>query len=130
MAVVDMGIHSDGHPVSLYKISLRQNIALNYLEQIFMKLKRAGIVSSVRGPGGGYVLNGPLESLKLSSVISAVEGSFKMTRCSKNFKCTSTGGRCSTHAVWAGLGKAVFGYFDSISVQDVARSFSVEETQI
>ena len=124
MAVVDMALYSQGKPTSLQKIAARQSIALNYLEQIFMKLKKENIVSSVRGPGGGYVLNGPLEELKLSTVIAAVDCSFKMTRCSKGIKCMPDGGRCPTHTLWAGLGRTVFDYFSGISVSDVAKNSS------
>lgn len=128
MAIVDMGLHSKGSPISLQKISDRQNIALNYLEQIFAKLRKEGVVISVKGPGGGYVLNSPIEEIKLSTIIIAVDGSFKMTRCSQGEKCTPLGGKCPTHFIWKGLGKRVLDYFSEISVYDVVKDF--EENKV
>jgi Rrf2 family iron-sulfur cluster assembly transcriptional regulator len=128
MAVVDMGLHSNGKPISLQKISERQNIALNYLEQIFSKLRKECVVSSVKGPGGGYILNKPIQDIQLSVIILAVDGSFKMTRCSQGDKCTPLSGKCATHFIWKGLGKRVLDYFSGISVYDVVKDF--EENKI
>ena len=121
MAVVDVASHSEHGPVSLSNISIRQNIPLKYLEQIFSKLRKEGVVGSVRGPGGGYFITKPLCETKLSEVILAAEGSFKMTRCAAEFKCNPVGGRCETHSLWKGLGNTIFNYFDSISVEDVVK---------
>ncbi len=130
MAVVDMGMHSGGKPVSLQKISTRQNIDLSYLEQIFSKLRKEGIVSSIKGPGGGYILNSSIEAIKLSEIILAVDGSFKMTRCSQGEKCTPLGGKCATHFIWKGLGKKVLEYFNGISVYDVVKDFEENEVSL
>lgn len=119
MAVVDMAMHSNGNPVSLQQISNRQNITLSYLEQIFAKLKKEGIVRAVKGPGGGYILDGPLSDIKLSAVVLAVDGSFKMTRCSKVNKCMLDGSRCSTHTLWSGLSKTILEYFSAVSLSDM-----------
>lgn len=119
MAVVDMAIHSNSNPVSLQQIANRQNIPLSYLEQIFAKLKKEGIVRAVKGPGGGYILHGSLSDIKLSAVILAVDGSFKMTRCSRTTKCMLDGSRCSTHDLWCGLSKAILEYFSAISLSDM-----------
>lgn len=122
MAVVDMASNFHGDAVSLQSIAIRQNIPLNYLEQIFSKLRREGIIKSVRGPGGGYIPNKPMESILLSEVLLAVDSSFKMTRCSSGVKCNPMGGRCSTHSLWKGLGSTMFNYFNSISVADVVKN--------
>jgi Rrf2 family transcriptional regulator, iron-sulfur cluster assembly transcription factor len=127
MAVVDMAINSNGLPVSLHKISERQSIALNYLEQIFIKLKKNNIVNSVRGPGGGYVLAMAMEELTLYHVISAVSEPLKMTRCGKETKCRADGAKCSTHKVWADFGKVISNYFSNISLLDVVKTNSVDK---
>jgi Rrf2 family iron-sulfur cluster assembly transcriptional regulator len=121
VAIVDMALHADHGPVSLRDISIRQNVPLKYLEQIFSKLRKEGVVSSVRGPGGGYLLTKPLNEIMLSEVVLAVDGSFKMTRCTAEFKCSPLKGACVTHSLWKGLGKTIFSYFDSISVEDVLK---------
>jgi len=126
MAVVDMAIHSNGKPISLHKISERQQIALNYLEQIFIKLKKCNIVNSVRGPGGGYIIATPLEQITLYQVMVSVSGPFKMTRCSQGIKCTVTGTRCATHKVWSGFGKVASEYFNNISLQDLVQGNDLE----
>ncbi len=127
IAVVDMATHSNGKPVSLHKISERQQIALNYLEQIFIKLKKNNVVKSVRGPGGGYVLAVPIEQLTLYQVMAALNGPFKMTRCSQGVKCNIEGVKCATHKVWSGFGRVVSDYFNNISLQDVVQSENIEK---
>jgi len=127
MAVVDMALNSNGRPVSLHKISERQSIALNYLEQIFIKLKKNNIVNSVRGPGGGYVLAMSLEELTLYHVILAVSGPFKMTRCAQGFQCSINGVKCVTHKVWSDFSKVISNYFMNISLCDVVKGANINE---
>ena len=119
MAVVDMAYYSGGKPVSLHQIAIRQNIALNYLEQIFCNLRKKGIVRSVKGPGGGYVLNGEMQDIHISDIMMAMNQSFNMTRCSTDSKCGSNGVKCMTHHVWSGLSKNIIRYLGAISLHDV-----------
>lgn len=121
MAILQVAPTTGNKPVRLLEISESQNISLHYLEQIFLKLKKAGIVRSVRGPGGGYILNGELDKIKIASIIDAVEENIEMTRCSLKMKdgCMPDKTVCKSHHLWKGLGDHIRNYFDSISVADV-----------
>lgn len=121
MAMVDLAMHSGGKPVVLADIAERQNIALNYLEQIFMRLRKGGIVQSVRGPGGGYILAVNAEELPIARIVVAVDESIKMTRCGNDAKsgCAHNRAKCMTHNLWQGLGNVIFEYLQSISLADV-----------
>ncbi|MCP5363093.1 MAG: Rrf2 family transcriptional regulator [Rickettsiaceae bacterium] len=119
MAIVEVASSQSTRPIKLADISNKQTIPLNYLEQIFLKLKKANIVKSVKGPGGGYCLNVPSESLNIIEIIDAVEENTKMTRCSVDKTCRKNGVKCMTHDLWKGLSTQIRGYFSSISVADV-----------
>lgn len=122
MAMVDMGMHQRGEPLALAVISERQGIALNYLEQIFAKLRKAGLVQSVRGPGGGYVLCSELHQITISDIVLAVEESIKMTRCKVNDVergCMHDKSRCMTHDLWDGLSQHIFMYLHSVTLAQV-----------
>jgi Rrf2 family transcriptional regulator, iron-sulfur cluster assembly transcription factor len=119
MAIVEVAASQTTRPIKLADISNKQTISLNYLEQIFLKLKKADIVRSVKGPGGGYFLNIPSESLNIIEIIDAVEENTKMTRCSVDKTCRKNGTKCMTHDLWKGLGNQIRNYFSSISVADV-----------
>lgn len=119
MAIVEVVSSQSTRPIKLADISNKQTIPLNYLEQIFLKLKKANIVKSVKGPGGGYCLNVPAESLNIIEIIDAVEENTKMTRCSVDKSCRKNGAKCMTHDLWKGLGNQIRSYFSSISVADV-----------
>ncbi len=119
MAIVEVASSQSIKPIKLADISNKQTIPLNYLEQIFLKLKKANIVKSVKGPGGGYCLNVPSESLNIIEIIDAVEENTKMTRCSVDKSCQKNGAKCMTHSLWKGLGNQIRSYFSSISVADV-----------
>ena len=121
MAMVDLAMQPPVKPVTLAEIAQRQEIALPYLEQIFAKLRRNGLVHSVRGPGGGYVLAREVESTWISDIIIAVEESIKMTRCEKGSAagCMAPKTRCLTHDLWEGLGNQIYGYLRGISLKDV-----------
>jgi Rrf2 family transcriptional regulator, iron-sulfur cluster assembly transcription factor len=121
MALVDLSAHSDGTPVTLGEIAERQEISLSYLEQLFGRLRKGGLVTSVRGPGGGYKLSRPPEEVKISDIILAVDEPISTTRCEPgtNFGCHHDKGRCLTHDLWDGLGKHIYHYLSSISVADV-----------
>jgi Rrf2 family transcriptional regulator, iron-sulfur cluster assembly transcription factor len=121
MAMVDIGLHSKGKAVSLQDIALRQHIALNYLEQIFSKLKKEGLVTSLRGPGGGYLLSREAGSITIAEVILAADESLKITRCNEAGQsgCMHNKIRCLTHDLWEGLGDHIYSYLKGISLADV-----------
>ena len=121
MAVVELAGRDAGRPVSLAELAQSQEITVPYLEQIFSKLRHAGLVKSVRGPGGGYVLAKPADQTWVSDVVVAAEESLKMTRCEaeKGSGCLTTKTRCMTHHLWEGLEQQIFEYLHSISIADV-----------
>lgn len=127
MAVVDMIESGDNLPVSLLSISARQNISLSYLEQIFCKLKKAGIVESVKGPGGGYVINQE-KNITVADIIRATE-KVKMTRCGSKKSCMKEVSckthKCKTHNLWRGLEEVINSYFQSVSIKDIASGKSL-----
>lgn len=107
-------------PVNLFTISERQNIAVSYLEQIFIKLKQAKIVNSIKGPGGGYILNQDASMIKIDTIIDAVNENINMTKCSKDKqKCLANNMMCNSHFLWLGLGNKIREYLSNISVADV-----------
>ena len=122
MAMVDLALQEEGTPVALTAIATRQEIPLAYLEQIFAKLKRAQLVSSVRGPGGGYMLTKPARIITIADIILAAEESIKMTRCENisHEGCMAPKTRCLTHDLWEGLGQQIHHYLDSVTLADVA----------
>lgn len=119
MALVEVASKSTGLPVKLADISESQEIPLNYLEQIFLKLKRADIVGAVKGPGGGYLLKGDINHIFIVNIIDAVEENTKMTRCGSGRYCTKDNVKCKTHNLWKGLGKQIRDYLSSVSIADV-----------
>ena len=121
MAMVDLAKYGDGKPVALAEIAARQEISLSYLEQLFAKLRCAELVSSVRGPGGGYVLARTAEETRLSDIIAAVDESIQATRCSPGSAvgCTGNKTRCLTHDLWEELGNLIHLFFNSITLADV-----------
>lgn len=119
IAILEIMSNKSDKPIRLSEISIRQKISLNYLEQIFLKLKKAGIVRSIKGPGGGYYLNS-VDSLKIINIIDAVEENTKLTTCSVNSKCKrSSDTKCATHYLWNGLSCQIRNYFSSIAVKDL-----------
>ena len=102
MAMADLAMFSDKGPTSLTDISLRQNISLAYLEQIFIKLKNNNLVKSIRGAKGGYVLEISPQDIKISNIISAVDEEVKMLNCKKESKkgCNNTSSKCTKHNSW------------------------------
>lgn len=121
MAMVDLAGRSAGKAVTLAELAEAQEITLPYLEQIFNKLRKHGLVQSVRGPGGGYVLAKPAEDICISDIVQAAEESMKMTRCDKHEEggCMSNKARCLTHDLWDGLERQIYDYLSSISLADV-----------
>ena len=122
MAMVDLARQSeDGRPVALSDIAERQEISLSYLEQLFAKLRRAALVGSVRGPGGGYRLARPAADTRISDIILAVDEPIRATRCppSSAAGCKSDKSRCLTHDLWEELGNQIHLYLSSVSLEDV-----------
>lgn len=120
MAMVDLAGRQVETPVTLAEISQRQEIPLAYLEQIFAKLRKKGLVKSVRGPGGGYHLMRPAADIWVSDIILAAEETIKMTRCDSGPSgCMKPKTRCLTHDLWEGLGQQIYHYLSSISLEDV-----------
>lgn len=123
MAMVDLAQHSrkSGGPIVLADIARRQEISLSYLEQLFSKLRKSGLVSSVRGPGGGYKLARSAEELRISDIVLAVDEPLRATRCKgdEDDGCMSNKSRCLTHDLWEELGSQIYLFLSSISLADV-----------
>ena len=122
MAMADLAQHEAANkPVSLADIAQRQEISLSYLEQLFAKLRRNGLVKSVRGPGGGYRLSRPANDLRISDVIVAVDEPIAATRCKPGSAkgCTGQGARCVTHDLWEELGRQIHVFLSGVSLSDV-----------
>lgn len=120
MAITDLSLNSDGKPLPLAHIAGRQEVSLAYLEQIFAKLRRAGLVKSTRGPGGGYVLAKKASEISVANVLDAVEECLKATRCkSGGAGCQSKGARCVAHHLWQELGDQIYHFLSQISLEDV-----------
>jgi Rrf2 family iron-sulfur cluster assembly transcriptional regulator len=119
MAILEVANCERTLPLKLADIATRQSIPVNYLEQIFSMLKNAGIVQSVKGPGGGYRLNKNLDDLFIVEIIDAVEESTKMTRCTGHETCLTENIKCNAHYLWHGLENNIRNYLSNISVSDV-----------
>ena len=121
MAMVDLACHSKGNPVALADVADRQEISLSYLEQLFGKLRKGGLVKSIRGPGGGYLLSRTAEEVRISDVILAVDEPIKATRCSPGSPsgCRGNNSRCLTHDLWGELGNQIYMYLSSVTVADI-----------
>jgi Rrf2 family iron-sulfur cluster assembly transcriptional regulator len=121
MAMVDLAKHSTGEPIALAEIAERQEISLSYLEQLFARLRVAGLVKSVRGPGGGYLLGHAAQETRISDVILAVDEPIRATRCSPGAPvgCRGSKSRCLTHDLWEELGNQIHLYLSSVSLADV-----------
>ncbi|HJN23294.1 MAG TPA: Rrf2 family transcriptional regulator [Rhodospirillales bacterium] len=121
MAMADLACHCNGKPVALADVSERQEISLSYLEQLFGKLRKGGLVNSVRGPGGGYLLSRSTEELRISDIILAVDEPLKTTRCHPGLPsgCHTDKSRCLTHDLWEELGNQIYLYLSSVSLADI-----------
>lgn len=120
MAILEMASNISSEPITLNEISVKQNISLNYLEQIFSKLKKADLVKAIRGSKGGYILIGNLEEIKISDIMDAVNENFIMTTCYKKSvkTCVPDTIKCNSHKLWKGLSKHIRDYFENISIKD------------
>ena len=123
MAMADLALNANDSPISLSEISLRQNISLPYLEQIFIKLKNHNLVKSSRGPNGGYVLEKPASEIRLSNIIYAVNEEVKTLNCKKQSKrgCNNKFAKCITHNLWDQLDQHINGFFEKVKLQDLTK---------
>ncbi len=120
-SLIDIAVCKQTKPVNLTDISIRQNISVGYLEQIFCKLKNAGLVNSIKGPGGGYILAKPLNKINIKQIVDAVEERMEMTKCGNKpeNRCLKKSTKCFTHDLWHNLGKKIDEYLCSVSIEDV-----------
>lgn len=114
-AMLDISVHGQTRPTALAEISSRQEISLSYLEQLFAKLRRKGLVRSIRGPGGGYMLAAPAATISIADIIRAVDEPLQATSCNSPEGCRSTS-RCITHHFWQRLGEHLNSYLESVSL--------------
>lgn len=119
-AMLDLAIHASDKPISLADISERQVISLSYLEQLFSKLRRQGLVQSVRGPGGGYCLSRGAESIFVAQVIEAVNEAVDATGCHGAETCQA-GSRCLTHDLWTDLSDQIHSFLNSVSLASLVK---------
>jgi len=124
-AMLDLAINSQIKPVTLTEIATRQTISLSYLEQLFSRLRRAGMVVGVRGPGGGYKLSREAKEINISDIILAVDEQVDLTNCEQKGNCQE-GEPCLTHDLWMGLSEVVRGYLDGITLGDILESDTVK----
>jgi Rrf2 family iron-sulfur cluster assembly transcriptional regulator len=130
MAMADLALHGGAdRAVPLQDVARRQEISLSYLEQLFARMRRAGLVAGVRGPGGGYRLSRPVGETSVADIIAAVNEPIKATRCKDGSTkgCLRQEGRCIAHDLWAEMGARIHGFLASVSLADVlARRFGDE----
>jgi Rrf2 family iron-sulfur cluster assembly transcriptional regulator len=121
MAMVDLARRENeaARGVALADIAARQEISLSYLEQLFARLRRRGLVRSARGPGGGYRLARPAEATSIAEIVHAVDEPLRATRCQPGRGCMIKGERCLTHDLWADLGDRIEDYLASVTLADV-----------
>ena len=117
-AMIDLALRESDGPVTLAGISERQKISLSYLEQLFGKLRRHGLIQRVRGPGGGYCLAREAREVTVADVITAVDEPLDATQCGGKENCQDDH-RCMTHDLWANLNKRMYEYLDSVSLADL-----------
>ena len=139
-AMVDLAMRQSRGPVTLAAISERQHISLSYLEQLFGKLRRRNLVSSVRGPGGGYNLAQPAAKVSVADIVTAVDEPLDATQCGGKENCADDK-RCMTHDLWATLNTKMHEYLSSVTLADlvahqsgkpvaVIRNFRAEQQQV
>jgi Rrf2 family transcriptional regulator, iron-sulfur cluster assembly transcription factor len=128
-AVLDLALHQDDGPVSLAAISERQCISLSYLEQLFAKLRRNSIVSSTRGPGGGYKLTNNVDQVRVSDIILAVDESCRVVDCAGSDGCAGDY-QCLTHDLWQELSNEIRSFLDGITISEIMSQQAVHEVKL
>jgi len=124
-AMLDLAIHFKDGPITLSDISKRQGISLSYLEQLFSKLRKKGLVDSARGPGGGYRLSRPAGEIVVADVITAVDESIDVTRCAGKGNCQDDG-KCLTHELWNDLSCQIYEFLHAISLGQLVENREVQ----
>ena len=125
-AMLDLALHESLGPVNLMDISKRQGISLAYLEQLFLRLRKQGLISSARGPGGGYRLQQPRADISVADVIRAVDEQVDATRCGGHQNCQADE-RCLTHDLWEDLSQHITSFLGDISLSDLVQRRSVKQ---
>ncbi|MBD3670862.1 MAG: Fe-S cluster assembly transcriptional regulator IscR [Gammaproteobacteria bacterium] len=125
-AMLDLALHYSDGPITLADISGRQGISLSYLEQLFSKLRKHGLVDSARGPGGGYRLSRPADEIAVVEVITAVDEKVDATRCGGKGNCQGEE-RCLTHELWTDLSNQIYDFLDNIHLGDLVERRGVRE---
>ena len=123
MAMADLALFKDKGPISLTDISIRQNISLAYLEQLFIHLKEDKLVKSVRGVKGGYALERPASEIRLSNIFHAVNEEVKTLNCKRDSKrgCNNKSVKCITHNLWDKLDSHINGFFENIKLEELVK---------
>ena len=124
-AMLDLALHDNQGPISLADISQRQTISLSYLEQLFAKLRKGSLVTSVRGPGGGYELERSAGSIFVAEIIDAVDESLDSTKCGGTGDCQA-GETCLTHHLWEDLSTQIHSFLEGISLADIVEKHEVK----
>lgn len=125
-AMLDLAVHATQGPITLADISQRQGISLSYLEQLFSKLRKRELVSSARGPGGGYRLSRDAYEINVASVISAVDETVDATRCGGEGNCQN-GEECLTHQLWMDLSGQLYDFLNGISLGQLVENRRVRD---
>ena len=125
-AMLDLAIHYERGPITLADISQRQEISLSYLEQLFSKLRKNGLVDSARGPGGGYRLSRQSEEIAVAEIIAAVDETVDATRCKRKGNCQHEE-RCLTHELWCDLSDQIFDFLANITLGSLVKKKAVQE---
>ena len=125
-AMLDLAMHHGQGPITLADIAQRQGISLSYLEQLFSRLRKQQLVSSVRGPGGGYTLGREAQTIFVAEVISAVDENVDTTRCAGAHNCQGNQ-QCLTHDLWQDLSSRIYDYLNQISLDDLMQRRGIQE---
>ncbi len=128
-AMLDLASNDTGRPVTLDIISQRQNISLSYLEQLFAKLRKASLVKSVRGPGGGYLLSPPAEDVTLTQIIEAVDENIDLRRCHGLKNCLR-GRECVSHHLWCEVSDQIRSFLSDKNLQQVMDDYNIHKNLI
>lgn len=128
-AMVDLAMHNGPDPITLFSISERQKISLSYLEQLFGKLRKHGIVESVRGPGGGYYLGRPSVKISIADIIVAVDEPLDATKCGGTANCHDER-QCATHDLWMGLNEAIYAHLAAVNLKQVVDGQKKNDTGV
>jgi Rrf2 family iron-sulfur cluster assembly transcriptional regulator len=128
-AMIDVAMHNSEGPVTLAGVADRQKISLSYLEQLFGKLRRYGLVDSVRGPGGGYNLARPATTVSVADIITAVDEPIDATKCGGKENCQDDK-RCMTHELWANLNTHNFAFQRSVTLEQLVRQQDKQEVAV